>query len=95
MESDPVKYAHYLELKRRANHKYWEKKHPGCRPYKPMLSRRIPDWAAKGQVAVDRGSVFLSGNMSDEQVMAANDFALQQNAGDDRPHPRVKTVFRK
>ena len=95
LESDPVKYAHHLELKRRANHRCWEKKHPGCRPYKPMLSRRIPDWAVKGQVVVDRGSVFLSGNMSDEQVMAANDFALQQNAGEERHRPKIKTVFRK
>ena len=95
LESDPVKYAHHLELKRRSNHRCWEKKHPGCRPYKPMLSRRIPDWAVKGQVVVDRGSVFLSGNMSDEQVMAANDFALQQNAGEERHHPKIKTVFRK
>ena len=59
------------------------------------MSRRIPDWAVKGQVVVDRGSVFLSGNMSDEQVMAANDFALQQNAGEERHHPKIKTVFRK
>lgn len=95
LESDPQEYARYRELKRLSNHRYWEKKHPNCGPYKPHMSKRIPDWAVKGQDVFDHGSVFLSGNMSDEQVMANRDFVLQQNAGEEREHPRVKTVFRK
>ena len=95
LESDPLEYARVRELKRLSNRRQWEKKHPGCRPYKPRPWMRIPDWAVKGQDVVDRGSVFLSGNMSDEQVMAANDFDAQQKAGEERPHQRIKTVFRK
>lgn len=95
LESDPQEYARARELKRLSNRRHWEKTHPGCGPYKPHLSKRIPDWAVKGQDVLDRGSVFLTGNMTDEQDMANRDFVLQQNAGDERPHPRVKTVFRK
>ena len=95
LESDPLEYARVRELKRLSNRRQWEQKHPGCRPYKPRPWMRIPDWAVKGQDVVDRGSVFLSGNMSDEQVVAAIDHFWQQNTDDARGHPRVKTVFRK
>lgn len=95
LKSDPLEYARVRELKRLSNRRQWEKKHPGCRPYKPHMSKRIPDWAVKGQDVVDHGSVFLSENMSDEQVMAANDFYAQQKAGEERPHQGIKTVFRK
>ena len=93
LHNDPEYYAKVRqarrEVKRRQNDKHRKI------PYKPCPSRRIPDWAVKGQDVVDRGSVFLSGNMSDEQVMAARDFVFQKYAGEEREHPRVKTVFRK
>ena len=94
LESDPLEYARVRELKRLSNRRQWEKKHPGCRPYKPRPWMRIPDWAVKGQDVVDRGSVFLSGNMSDDKVMAANAIYVEQNAGDNSKPKRVKTFFR-
>lgn len=93
LRTDPEYYAKVRaarrEVRRRQNDKHRRI------PYRPYPSRRIPDWAVKGQDVIDRGSTFLSGNMSDEQAMAAKDFAFQQIAGDARPHSRIKTVFRK
>ena len=94
LESDPQEYARVRELKRLSNRRWWERHHPNCKPYTPLPCRRIPDWAVKGQEIIDRGSVFLPGNMSDEKVEAANAYALEQfpDAGENRP--RVKTIFR-
>ena len=94
LASDPERYAHHRELQRQSGHRAYERKHPGCRPYRPILTTRIPDWAVKGQEIMDRRSGFVSGNMSDEQVMAAKAYAreLRPDAGANRP--RVKTIFR-
>ena len=94
-ESDSESYARHREKVRRSCRKHYELKNPGCKPYNPRIGTRIPDFFVKGQDVLDHGSVFLTGNMTDEQVISANDFALQQNAGEERHHPKVKTVFRK
>ena len=92
--SNPERYAHHRELQRQRRHRAYERKHPGCRPYKPILSSRIPDWAVKGQEILDRRSVFLPGNMSDEKVIAANAIYEQQHAAENSKPKRVKTFFR-
>lgn len=94
LETDCEAYADFRARARRNNRRNYEKTHPGCKPYRPTESRRIPDWAVKGQAILDRRSVFLPGNMSDDKVVAAIDHFWQQNTDDAREHPRVKTVFR-
>ena len=94
LETDCEAYAEYRARQRLSHRKSYEWHHPGCKPYRQTESRRIPDWAVKGQEIIDRRSAFLPGNMSDEKVMAAEAYAreLRPDAGANRP--RVKTIFR-
>ncbi len=92
--SDSEAYARHREKTRIACRRNYERTHHGCKAYRPRLCTRIPDYATKGSDVLNRGSVFLTGNMSDEQVMAAKAFALQQEATEDRHHPHVTTIFR-
>lgn len=92
--SDPESYALKREYQRRRSRLSYERRHPGCKPYRPTESRRIPDWAVKGQEILDRRSAFLPGNISDEKVIAANVIYEQQHAAENSKPKRVKTIFR-
>ena len=87
-------YAKFREARRLSRRRIYERTHPGCKPYRPTLSKRIPDWAVKGQEIVDRRSVLMPGNMSDEQVMAANAIYVEQRADENSKPKHVKTFFR-
>lgn len=92
MASDPACYAKFRAYQRERSRRRWDGRRKGA--YKPRPWMRIPDWATKGSDVLNRGSVFLTGNMSDEQIMANRAFVLEQNATEDRHRPRVKTIFR-
>ena len=94
LESDPQEYARVRELKRLSNRRCWERHHPNCKPYTPRPWLRIPDWAVMGQDVIDHGSVFLAGNMSDDQIYAGNAYALELRPDAGANRPRVKTIFR-
>lgn len=93
-ETSSEAYAEFRARCRLNNRRNYERTHPGCKPYRPTESRRIPDWAVKGQEILDRRSVFLPGNMSDEKVIAANAIYEQQHAAENSKPKRVKTFFR-
>ena len=94
LETDSEAYDRHRARQRLANRKYYECHHPGCKPYRQAESRRLPDWTVKGQCIIDRGSVFLPGNMSDDQVAAANAYARELRPVEGTNRPLVKTIFR-
>ena len=93
-ERDSHSYAIFRKKCREKQRRIYEKRYPGCRPYAPRVSCRIPDWAVKGQEIMDRRSGFISGNMTDEQVMAAKAYARELRPVPVENRPRVKTIFR-
>ena len=94
LETDSEAYARHRARQRLANRKYYEWHHPGCKPYRPAESRRLPDWTVKGEDVFCKGSVYLTGNMSDDQVTAARAYALEQRQDAEMNIPRVKTISR-
>lgn len=94
LETSSEAYAKFRSQRRIQQRKYYAMVNPGCKPYRPNPRTWIPDWAVKGQDVLDRRSVFLPGNMSDEKVIAANAFNYDTLAAEETHHPHVKTIFR-
>lgn len=94
LETDSEAYDRHRARQRLANRKYYELHHPGCKPYRPAESRRLPDWTVKGEDVFCKGSVYLTGNMSDDQVAAAKAYARKLLHVKGTNRPLVKTIFR-
>ena len=48
------------------------------RPYRPLPSRRIPDWATKDERILDTRSQFLADNITDSQRAYARELAIER-----------------
>lgn len=72
MERDPEYYAMMRERNRLYAAAYRRRKGitKKTTPYMGRASTRIPDWAVKGQVIMDRRSVFLAGNLDADRRKA-------------------------
>lgn len=80
-ESDP---AFFAEERRKRRERYRRMNERLGKPYTPNFSSRIPDWCVKGEDYLDRGSVFVHNNLSEDQLAANKSFDLELRSLKDR-----------
>lgn len=76
MASDPEYYAKIRAARRETKKRQRDKIRK--RPYRPSISRRIPDYYCKGELVVDSNSQYLEVNLTDSQRAFARDLAIER-----------------
>lgn len=68
----------YAEIRRRNREYKRIRIERAGRLYSPRLNARIPDWCVMGECCLDRRSVFISGNLTRDQLASNRRFAIRR-----------------
>lgn len=92
METDPAVYALFREKGRKYQAAWRRRRGIVTGKYRPLLSRRIPDYACKNEDILDSRSVMLVNNLSDEQLKENMAFSVELSRDRSRKRDRFGEI---